>query len=41
MTENISNSEFYRADNGSSHEDTLSAALAMYKKGEYETALKM
>ena len=41
MTENISNSEFYRADNGSSHEDALNAALAMYKKGEYETALKM
>lgn len=41
MTENISNSEFYRADNGSSHEDTLNAALAMYKKGEYETALRM
>ncbi len=37
----VNNPNFYRADNSNSHQDALNAALATYKKGEYELALKM
>ena len=42
MVENVAgDSNFYRANNSSSHDDALNAALVMYKKGEYDKALKM
>jgi len=42
MIENVANNPgFYSADNSNTHQDALNAALAMYKKGQYEIALKM
>ena len=42
MIENVANNpNFYNADNSNTHKDALNAALSMYKKGEYEIALKM
>lgn len=42
MLEDVANSAgFYRADNSNTHQDTLNSALEMYKKGDYEVALRM
>lgn len=42
MMDNIeNNTTAYKADNSNPHVETLNAALAMYKRGEYSIALKM